>query len=179
MTFWMVPWAEVHASGAWQPWRGAIRTHCAYGSPRPDRVRLVQHRAAGGREEADVRGVLLRWKQALAAQPPESAVAQPDDTRRCPTPPNPQALPVYIACCDVFVWVHHDQYWQRAWCLTEQVRPGRVRGAACVLRMQHRHVWGAARACCFACCFLCWPWVPYASKWQSSIHVSLLRPPDP
>ncbi len=29
-------------------------------------------------------------------------------------------LPIYIACCDAFVWVHHDQYHSRAWCLTEQ-----------------------------------------------------------
>ncbi|KAG2424532.1 hypothetical protein HXX76_014413 [Chlamydomonas incerta] len=34
--------------------------------------------------------------------------------------PGVQALPVYIACCDEFVYVYHDEYWERAWCLTEQ-----------------------------------------------------------
>ncbi|GLI60534.1 hypothetical protein VaNZ11_002681 [Volvox africanus] len=34
--------------------------------------------------------------------------------------PGVQALPVYIACCEEFVYIHHDEYWQRAWCLTEQ-----------------------------------------------------------
>ncbi|KXZ55149.1 hypothetical protein GPECTOR_3g299 [Gonium pectorale] len=34
--------------------------------------------------------------------------------------PMPGALPIYIACCDEFVYVEHEEYWQRAWCLTEQ-----------------------------------------------------------
>ncbi|KAG2448448.1 hypothetical protein HYH02_006340 [Chlamydomonas schloesseri] len=34
--------------------------------------------------------------------------------------PGVQALPVYIACCDEFVYVYHEEYWERAWCLTEQ-----------------------------------------------------------
>ncbi|GIM06512.1 hypothetical protein Vretimale_10811 [Volvox reticuliferus] len=34
--------------------------------------------------------------------------------------PGVQALPIYIACCEEFVYIQHDEYWQRAWCLTEQ-----------------------------------------------------------
>lgn len=34
--------------------------------------------------------------------------------------PGVQMLPVYIACCDAFVYCDHPQYDQRAWCLTEQ-----------------------------------------------------------
>ena len=34
--------------------------------------------------------------------------------------PGVQMLPVYIACCDAFIWCDHPQYDQRAWCLTEQ-----------------------------------------------------------
>jgi hypothetical protein len=34
--------------------------------------------------------------------------------------PGVQMLPVYIACCDAFVYCDHPQYDERAWCLTEQ-----------------------------------------------------------
>lgn len=27
----------------------------------------------------------------------------------------------YISCCDFFVYLNHPEYWERAWCLTEQV----------------------------------------------------------
>ena len=29
------------------------------------------------------------------------------------------ALPLYIQCCDAFVTIHHEEYWTRAWCLSE------------------------------------------------------------
>ncbi|PNH08707.1 hypothetical protein TSOC_004736 [Tetrabaena socialis] len=42
--------------------------------------------------------------------------------------PGVQALPIYIACCDEFVYVKHEQYWQRAWCLTEQFMDWKLAG---------------------------------------------------
>jgi len=68
--------------------------------------------------------------------------------------PGVQALPIYIACCDEFVYVHHDQYWERAWCLTEQymywklcrgrpkhcLRPGPAPGATGGVSHQQAHL---------------------------------------
>lgn len=40
-----------------------------------------------------------------------------------------QMLPAYIACCEVFVSIEHPQYWERAWCLTEQFMAWRLNGS--------------------------------------------------
>uniref|UniRef100_A0A7R9Z3W1 Uncharacterized protein n=1 Tax=Chlamydomonas euryale TaxID=1486919 RepID=A0A7R9Z3W1_9CHLO len=34
--------------------------------------------------------------------------------------PSVQALPIYISCCQEFLYLWHEQYYERAWCLTEQ-----------------------------------------------------------
>ena len=40
-----------------------------------------------------------------------------------------QLLPVYIACADEFVYIAHSNYWERAWCLTEQYMSWRLLAA--------------------------------------------------
>lgn len=37
------------------------------------------------------------------------------------------ALGLYIACCDAFISFAHDEYWNRAWCLSEQMFGDAVR----------------------------------------------------
>lgn len=37
------------------------------------------------------------------------------------------ALGLYIACCDAFFSFEHDEYWNRAWCLSEQMFGDAVR----------------------------------------------------
>ncbi|KAG2493063.1 hypothetical protein HYH03_008726 [Edaphochlamys debaryana] len=92
-------------------------------------VVFVSHRWLGRGCPDDDKGTKLRQVYAIAEHIAKHRGVRPEQVYmwldysvvdQSNPMPGVQALPIYIACCDEFVYVTHSEYWQRAWCLTEQ-----------------------------------------------------------
>lgn len=52
--------------------------------------------------------------------------------------PGVQALPIYVACSEEFVYIEHEAYWERAWCVHSRIIMIHVCAHVCLSCM---HAW--------------------------------------